>query len=78
MACFYCRNPINRLVQPRVHACIKRHCQGGGEDRRERDFHISCFDKFLEFGRPRNPDTEYSVVWATEMIGGEEIREVAI
>jgi len=73
--CFFCSNPINRLAQRHMRAGITHHFKHGGVRTSERDFHLSCYDKFRAVGRPYNPETAYSVDWATVMIGDEELRE---
>ena len=61
--CFYCRRPINRNRQPHIHAWIKHLFKHGGERQSDRNFHLTCFDKFAKAGgRPFNPDTNYKVL----------------
>ena len=60
--CFYCSNPINGETQPYVTANTVAHYKHGGQRMAQRNFHESCFDKFVKVGgRPYNPDTDYEV-----------------
>jgi hypothetical protein len=61
--CFYCSNPINRNTQTYIHADIRHHYKHGGMRDSDRNFHLSCFEKFEDAeGRPFNPYTLYEVL----------------
>jgi hypothetical protein len=66
--CFYCGNPINRLSQRYVHAVIEHEYKHGGTRTTDRNFHVSCFEKFETVrGRPYNPHTNYEVLESEEV-----------
>jgi hypothetical protein len=66
--CFYCSNPINREIQPYIHADILHHYKNGETRESDRNFHLSCFEKFdIGHGRPFNPHTRYEVVNAEKV-----------
>jgi hypothetical protein len=60
--CFYCGNQINRNTQSHIYAEIRHHYKAGDFRDSGRNFHVSCFDKFEQNGRPINPHTEYEVL----------------
>ncbi len=61
--CFYCSNPINRGTQTHIYAETRHHYKSGATRDSDRNFHVSCFEKFEENdGRPFNPDTRYEVL----------------
>jgi hypothetical protein len=57
---------INRTRQTHVFATIQHNYKHGGHRTSDRNFHLSCFDKFEDVGRPVNPDTEYVVLESEE------------
>ena len=71
--CFYCSNSINVGQQPFVQAGITQYYKSGGRKEIVRNFHLSCFEEFCEFGRPYDPNAVYSVSWSVEMVGLEEV-----
>lgn len=63
--CFYCGNQINRNKQTHIHAEIQHQYKNGGTRESDRNFHVSCFEKFeCQDGRPFNPYTRYEVLSA--------------
>jgi hypothetical protein len=61
--CFYCGNPINLARQPHAHATIRHDYKHGGSRVTDRNFHLSCIEKFEAIGgRPYNPDTNYEIL----------------
>ncbi|HWO40123.1 MAG TPA: hypothetical protein VNO32_66010 [Candidatus Acidoferrum sp.] len=63
--CFYCSNYINRGTQTYIYAEIRHHYKHGGMRDSDRNFHLSCFDKFQDQdGRPFNPHTHYEVLYS--------------
>ncbi len=79
MTCFYCSNLINPQIQPHVHATVEHQYKHGGFRESERDFHLSCFNKFLEFGgRPFNPHTTYHAYDPVVERDGKVLYEIKI
>jgi hypothetical protein len=77
MTCFYCSNQINPQHQRHVHATVEHIYKHGGSRHSDRRFHLTCFDKFLEFGgRPFNPFTTYDAYDAVVERNGEVLEEI--
>jgi hypothetical protein len=72
--CFYCGNSINRKHQTYVQALVQHQYKYGGTRESGRNFHLSCYDKFVDRGRPYNPQTSY-VVLDSSVIGPEPLEE---
>ena len=70
--CFYCSNSLKLGHQQLVQAGITQYYKTGGRKEIVRNFHLSCFEKFCDVGRPYDPDAVYSVNWRVEMVGLEE------
>lgn len=65
MICFYCGNQVNPANQRYVSASIQHFYKAGETRISQRNFHKSCYPKFvIKKRRPFNPHTTYLPLYA--------------